>query len=235
MALVRHHPDSARSNYEAGVALATPALEDPGLALAYHDQIKTYFERSVSLDTTAVNGLFSLILFDASNGRPVDEAVVDRVSDRLSRIPLNYTVVDPFRSVVDWMTKETVVLPRDTVLRLFEAALGNRTATQRTRGSLLSLLSSYHHNVEADLQEAVSLAIAAVEEDPSEPVHHLSLATLAINLRNFDLAAHELDAVRRNDVLARFTVQTRELAQALQRAQTESDQVQLDEAISSAL
>jgi hypothetical protein len=96
-------------------------------------------------------------------------------------------------------------------------------------------LSSYHHNVEADLQEAVSLAIAAVEEDPSEPVHHLSLATLAINLRNFDLAAHELDAVRRNDVLARFTVQTRELAQALQRAQTESDQVQLDEAISSAL
>jgi hypothetical protein len=221
MALVHHHPSSARSNYQAGVALADLSQKDPAVAATHYEQTKRYFDRSTSLDRTAVNGLFGLILLNAINGRPLDARSVDQLVERLSDVPVRFTVVAPFRSLVDWTTKGTVFLPRDTVLRLFGAALGNETSSQRTRATLLSVLSSYHYNVAADVQEAVSLALAAVEEDPTEPVHHLSLADLALKLGNVDLAARELEAVTRNDPLGRFTLQTRELAHSIAKAGTE--------------
>jgi tetratricopeptide (TPR) repeat protein len=221
MALVRHHPDSAISNYEAGLALAAVAQRNPELAPGYYDAIKSCFERSASLDKTAINGLFGLILLNATNGRPIDDESVDRLEQRLSSIPLNFTVVGAFRSLLGWTQNHTIDLPRDRVVSLFEAALGNRTATRSTKATLLSILSSYYYNVLGEQQEAVSLAMAATNEDPSAPVHHLSLADLALKLGNLQLASRELDAVDRLDPLHRFAVQSRDLDGTLKLAADE--------------
>ncbi|HEY8521767.1 MAG TPA: tetratricopeptide repeat protein, partial [Gammaproteobacteria bacterium] len=202
MAHVRYHPLSARSNFEAGVALATTAAADQ-----LYDEIKGYFERATSLDRNSVDGLFGLILLNASTGRPVDEHALDQLGQRLSSVPLRFPIVTPFRYLLDWMRTGPVVLPRDSVVKLFEATLSNPTADTRIRSTLFSLLSAYHYAVSGDIQEAVGLAIAAVEENPSEPAHHLSLAELALTLGNFELAKRELDAVRLNDPFGRFALQ----------------------------
>ncbi|HEX6996741.1 MAG TPA: tetratricopeptide repeat protein [Gammaproteobacteria bacterium] len=222
MSMVRHHPNSSRANYEAGVDLATLVLRNPELGPAYYEQVKDYFERSASLSPTAVNGLFGLILLNATNDKPVDEEAIEQLTDRLSSIPLNYTVVEGFRSLVDWMTKKTVVLPEATIVSLFGAALGNATANHRTRASLLSILSSYYCNVAGNLQEAASLALAAVEQDPGEPAHRLYLAELAIKLGNFELAKRELEVAQRYDRLGQFALRIGTLSELLQEARAKS-------------
>ncbi len=218
-ALVRHHPDSPLANYEAGMALGARALKNPALGPRYYAQIKAYFERSTALAPKSVDGLFDLILLDATNARPIDGKVVERLSSRLASAPLSYTVVGSFRSLVSWMTNGSVSMPPDEVLHLFEAAIGNPTTGPQTKGALMSILSSYYFNVANDVQRAVGLAVAATKEDPSEPVNHLSLADIALQLGNYGLAAKELEAVQRNDLLGRFALRSERLAQALRQAQ----------------
>jgi hypothetical protein len=222
-ALVRHHPESSRANYEAGLSLADIGLRDPEFGQAHYEEIKTYFERSVALDETAVNGLFGIILLSAMNDRPIDEAFIERLATRLGQIPLRQTVTGAFQSLLDWMRKDVVVLPQPTVLRLFEAALGNPTASHATKATLLSFLSIYYVEVAGDLQTGVSLALAAVEEDRGEAGLRVTLADLAIKLRNFDLAAHELDEIERMDHLGRFTLKRRKLAENLELARSRSE------------
>lgn len=217
--LVRHHPDSALANYEAGMALGARALKNPAAAPHYYGQIKAYFERSSALAPKSVNGLFDILLLDASNSRPVDERVLERLSSRLASAPLSYTIIGSFRSLDDWVTKGAVSLPSDQVVHLFEAAIGNPTTGPQTKGALMSILSAYYFNVDKDVQDAVGMAIAATKEDPSEPVNHLSLASIALQLGNYELAANELEAVKRNDPLGRFTLRSESLAQALKHAQ----------------
>ncbi len=217
-ALVQHHPDSALSNYQAGTTLGSVALRHPDLAPALYPKIKAYLDRSTELAPRSVNGLFDRVLLDATNGRAMDDHVVEELSSRLSTSPLRITIVGAFEALVDWSTKGTIALPKNDVLKLFEAALGNRTINRITKASLLALLSSYYGNVAHDLGEAVSLAIAATETAPSEPVHHLSLARLALQLGNLPLAATELHAVTQNDSLGRFKLQTQHLTKELERA-----------------
>lgn len=218
-ALVRHHPDSPRANYDAGTVLGNIGLRDHKFARAHYRRIKTYFERSASLDETAVNGLFGMILLDASSGRPIDGPTVDRLAARLGRVPLGLTVIGAFRSLVNCIRQGKVDVPRPTVVRLFEAALGNPTTSHQTRAALLSELSVYYVDVSHDLQSGASLAVAAVKEDPGEPALHLSLAGLAMKLGNTDLAVRELDRARRTDTLGRFVLRERALAKDVQQAQ----------------
>jgi hypothetical protein len=222
MASAHDHPNSARANYEAGTALANVILANPERAPEVYDEAKKFIDRAATLDDSSATPLFSLILLDASAKRPLDQASMESLATRLGEMPLNQTVIEPFRSLVDWLTKGTVVVPENFVVKLFESALSNPTADHRTRALLLSVLSSYYYNVAGDSQNAVSMALAAVAEDPSQPVHHLSLAKLAILLDNFDVASRELEAATRNDPLRRFTLEIEELAGSLQKRESEA-------------
>ncbi|HZF29674.1 MAG TPA: hypothetical protein VE907_11175, partial [Gammaproteobacteria bacterium] len=222
LASARDHPSSPRSNHEAGSALGNLALRDPELAPRVYDEAKRYLERAAALDEASTTSLFGLILLDATVKRPVDEAELDRLAARLGTVPLRATVVEQFRSLVDWTTRGIVMLPERSVSKLFESALDNPTADRPTRAALLSVLSGYQYSV-GNGQDAVSLAIAAVEEDPAQPVHHISLAKLATLLGNFELAAKEIEAAKRTDALGRFDRELQTVALALEKADSESD------------
>jgi hypothetical protein len=215
LALARNHPDSARSNYEAGLALMAVSQKDTKTVHPYYDQIKYYFERSASLDTTSVNGLFSMLFLNASTSHPIDENDIGVLTRRLSTIPLRFPVADAFQSLVGWLTNGDVHLSRTQLVSLFEAALSNPSIDARTSAALLSFLSSYYHNVAGDDQEAVSLAMAAIQREPSEPGHHLYLAALAQKLGNHELAANELEATKRGDTLGRYSSRARELEESI--------------------
>jgi len=218
MALVRHHPNSPRANFEAGFALATAALSNPQLIDSRYSQIKAYFERSTDLDENSINGLFALILLDSTRNHTIDGTVLESLKKRLAESPLPFTTVGAFRSLLDWMIKGAVSLPQEDVRELFEAALGNPTASPRTLATLLSVFSAYQYSVVGDLQAAVSLAMAAVEMDPSEPVHRLSLADLAYKLGNNGIAQAALAEASRRDKLGRFTAQIKTMEHSIYTA-----------------
>jgi hypothetical protein len=219
----RDHPDSVRANYEAGTALGNVALRDPVLASVVYDDAKAHFERATWLDDSAVSPLFGVILLDASAKRPLDERSMDRLATRLASMRMRPTVIEPFRGFLEWITKGVVVVPEHLVVKLFESAIGNPTADHRTRAMLFSMLSGYFFGVAGNKQEAVGLALTAVEEDPEQPAHHISLANLALLLGNVELASRETEAAKRVDLLGRFALDIRRLSAALTNPGAEGD------------
>jgi len=212
---VRHHPQSARANYEAGYALGTLILGDPISSAVYYHQAATYFKNSVRLDSTAVNGYFGLILLNQVNGGSIDPEDMSEVKYRLSTVPLKFTVIEPFRKLTDWVIKGTVELPTSEVESLFRAAISNPTASAGLKASLFSLLSAYYANAEHNMQNAVTFAIAATKQAPGEPAYHLSLADLAIVLQNYEFARKELREAAQTDTFNRFALKVEALKRKL--------------------
>jgi hypothetical protein len=215
MIMVEHHPASARANYEAGLAYANVLLQQPRLEKIYYEKAREYFLRSAELSETYINGLFAIILLDQTNGKPLDQNLFQELQLRLASMPLNNTVVDPFRRLADWIEKQAVSLDKDKIVTLFKAALGNTSASHRTRASLFFSLSRYYLNSLGELQNAVSFAIAAVKEDPNEPTHHLNLAGLAVKFGNYSLAIAELNKARELDFKYSLTLQIKSLEDQL--------------------
>jgi hypothetical protein len=218
MAMVRDHPNSAVANYEAGAAVANVLVSHPEFVATDYERAKTYFERSASLDRKNVNAQFGLILLRFSTDHPIEEELLEDVTARLSGLTFNFKFVEAFRSLVGWTTSG-IAIPERTISRLFEAALSNQTVPARSRAIMLSLLSGYYYGISND-QEAVSLALAAVEQDPTEPSLQVRLADLAIQLGNHEVAAAALEAAARADGLGRWALERQRLTERLAQTRT---------------
>lgn len=216
MIMAEHHPSSPRSVYEAGLVYSNALLRQPTLGEAYYEKARQHFLRATELDETYINGLFAVILLDQTNGKPLDQHLLKKLRQRLASMPLNGTVTAPFRDLVDWTKKQAVSLERNKIVALFEAALGNASAGHGTRAILFSTLSDYFYSV-GELQDAVSFAIAAVNENPNEPILKLSLANLALKLGNYSLAIAELNKVKKLDTRHALTSKIRNIEAQLHR------------------
>jgi tetratricopeptide (TPR) repeat protein len=230
MALVRDHPGSAVSNYEAGSAVGNVLVSNPEFVATDYERAKTYLERSASLDRNNVNAQFSLILLNASTGHPIDEALLEDMTARLSTVTFNFKFVEALRQLVGW-AGAGMPIPESIVSRLYEAALSNETLPASSRAIMLSFLSKYRYTVVGDVQEAVSLALAAVEADPTQPGVRLSLAELAIRLGNYELAESTLEAAEREDRLGRWALQRQALSESLRQKRTASSDAAADVAL----
>jgi tetratricopeptide (TPR) repeat protein len=215
---VEHHPNSARANFEAGYALGNRMLGNPLIQVLFYDKAKSYFEKAIQLDPNRFPPMFAMVLLNQSTGHQIDQHLLHKLATRLRDAPLNITVVGQFQSLNGWLEKGIVKLSKDQVVALYEQALGNPSASHATRALLLSQLSAYYANTAGDLQGAVATAIAATKEDPSQPVHHISLADLAIRLGNYHLAAAQLARASALDHLGRLTLRIAHFRKLLTQA-----------------
>jgi len=213
--MAAHHPGSARSNYDAGRTYASLLLKDPERGEPFYALAREHFERSAQADKNAVNGLFSMILLNQSNGKTLPPDLLPELQQRLSRARLGITIIEPFSHLVEWVDKKAITLPQQTIIGLFESALDNPRLGGNAKAQLLSLLSGYYYNDLHLPQEAVSLAIAATAQQPTEPAHHISLADLAFKLGNYPLAKRELKAAARVDAKGSRALQIARLEQAI--------------------
>jgi hypothetical protein len=189
---IQNHPDSSRANYAAGKLYAARLRVDGEIDKVVYEKARTYFRRSADLNKNAVIGLFSLILLKQDAGHTVPDALLQETLQRLRQSSLNFTTVESFRTIVAWAEEDKLRLNEKQVRSLFEALFDNPSTSSQLRAALLSLLSAYYFNSLHSPQEAVSLAIAATAELPSEPVYHLAVADLAITLGNLDFAEQEI-------------------------------------------
>lgn len=218
MATVRDHPRSAAANYEAGAGVANVLVTHPEFVATDYERAKTYFERSAALDPRNVNAQFNLILLCFSTDHPIEEALLEDVTARLSGLAYNFKFVEALRSLVRW-TAAGMAIPERTVSRLFEAALSNETAPPRSRATMLSLLSEYYYGI-SNYQEAASLSLAAVEQDPTDPALRIRLAELAFQLGNREVAAAALEVAERQDHLGQWALARQALTERLEQLGT---------------
>ena len=196
LAAAEQHPNSARSQYDAGRLTYIEALAENDEASGAR-RAKPYLERAMSLAPDYVNPVASLILV-TYRGQPVPNSILDELTNRIRRnkaLQPNAVLL-----IQNAATDARIAMSREQVDALFFAAMDNPSLHVGARAQLLNNHGRYHFVRLNDPQAAVSLTLAAAETDPKNPVFQINLAKLALALDQPDIATLHLEHAKRLDI-----------------------------------
>jgi hypothetical protein len=208
----RHHPDSARSQYEAGRAVIIAGTKRNERAEAEQQAIP-YLERAAALDKSGVFPPTTLILIRAASG-PVPPADIADLAERL-RKTRHYTQANAFFYMLNTSAEGKLSLTRQDFDTLVEAALSNPRFPPAVRATILHDFGRYLFLVPHDNQGAVSLLLAATAEDPNNPYFEITLTRVALRLKQPDIARLHLQAAERLDRAGYYASEIAALRQQL--------------------
>ncbi|MFC4250406.1 hypothetical protein [Sinimarinibacterium flocculans] len=214
MTMAAHHPESARSLYDAGRAIYSrrTTYDDPERAT---EQATQLFQHAMRINQHYVHPAVSNVLINYKT----DEAPADVVTDlarRLRESPMLHAT--SVLLLINGITDGRTLVSPEGVRAIFEAAMDNDTTTTAMRAMLLSAYGRYHYLVLRDIQNAVALTMAAAEQDPRSPIAQLNLAKLAIELNEIGIATA---AVKRASELDTASVHRDEIRRILERVGAE--------------
>lgn len=177
----QHHPESARTQYEAGRAVAMLDQSADADSPAYFFA-RSHFERAGELDPNFKLGLLGLMHLNCQAGKQTEAAWTEALGRRLRETPLG-----PGDQTLMFRLKEmaiagTLCVERKDIEFMFAAARSNPTVSPSVRAKLDSWLADYlvlgARDVAAALTELDrSLAIA-----PYNPSNRMKRAQLAFLL-----------------------------------------------------
>jgi hypothetical protein len=136
------HPESARANHAAALALFKAGYGDIGDPAGAH-HIRFYLEKSGAVDPTFKIGYLSLIAWACASNRPVEKQWLSAMADRLAHTPF----APNDSALPDKLLKPLVTmsecLQREDALRLFEAGANNPRVRPNVRARFLEAASDY--------------------------------------------------------------------------------------------
>ena len=177
LAEVQHHPHSPRSQYEAGLAIASvPAAAKPG-SLAYQTA-RHHLERAAALDAHHKLALLELLALDCKAGRGVDQPVLQELALRLGQ-----TRFAPGDRNILYQAKEAAIagelcLDRSQLTTLFTAALANPQMSPFVQAMLYSWLADYLWLGARDLAAAKLALSRSLALNPAQTSNRLKWAQL---------------------------------------------------------
>ncbi len=204
----RHHPDSSRSQYEAGRAIVVAGAAKGERAKA-DVEAEPYFERSATLDKNHIAPATELMLIRASLG-PVSASSLDDLAGRLRRAT-SFTQASAFLDMLTSASMKDLSISPANFSTLVEAALANPHFPPKVRAMIMNNYGAYQFNIVHDQQSAITWTMAAATEEPANPYFQLNLAKIALALKQTDKAMAYLDAARRLDKVRVYDEEIRDL------------------------
>jgi hypothetical protein len=189
----RHHPDSSRSQYEAGRAIVV-AGASKGERSKADLEAEPYFTRSAMLGKNQIAPATELMLIQAGRG-PVPESAVADLAQRLRHTP-EYTQASPFMDMLVTASEQKLSLTAADFATLVDAALANPHFPAYVCAMIMNNYGAYQFNIAHDAQGAVSWTLAAAAADPKNPYFQINLAKLALAVKQPDKARAYLDAAK---------------------------------------
>ncbi|MEK6806977.1 MAG: hypothetical protein AABY95_10070 [Pseudomonadota bacterium] len=218
MDTARNHPQSPRSLYDAGRAVifaASNASDKHKLEAKL--EARDYFQQAMALDKTYIFPSIGYVLTYFGESEVVDEQTVADLSYRLRNTPLFQAT--PMLRLLDAIADSEVRMEQNDVQRIFEAAMDNPSANSPQRAMMLNNYGRYHLQVLQDAQSAISLTLAAAEQEPRDPIFQLNLAGLALALKRPDIAAQHVQNAQALDVTGRYREQIADIRTQLNAGQ----------------
>ncbi|MEZ5461945.1 hypothetical protein [Dokdonella sp.] len=201
IAEARHHPASARSQYEAGRAVIIAGAK-AGTRESADLAALPYFERAAELDPGQIHALVELILIKASRG-PVPAARLEDLTNRIAALSY-FPRLNPFLDLLVTASNQPLSLEPEALSRMVETALANPRFPAKVRATIMNNYGAYQFNILHDTQQAVSLTLAAAAEDPANPYFELNVAKIALAVGQMDVARAHLDKAEALDRSHRF-------------------------------
>lgn len=158
------HPRSFRAVYELG-RIQFGLFQMTG-DRSYLNATVQNLERSGTLDPNAKRPYFGLIKLSYEFDIERNEAWLDTLLARLSHGLIHPTEASEFQELSRCFINPECRYPRDLVLQLFGAALGNPKLDDRRKAQVLVSLSAFYINALHDMDPAVRMVQDAVSLDP---------------------------------------------------------------------
>jgi protein O-mannosyl-transferase len=202
---VEHHPLSYRANYSAGRQYGILLKASPTQKASFYERAQHYFAESARLDPNhSAQALFSVLYLTHTQNMPFDVNLWNELNQRLTNGQDPTLTTTQFRTLLIWQEQNSTHLSSTQVLALFDAALSNPILPNSERAMLFSMLSSYYANTLHQYNDALLLALKAIETAPDEAVFYISMADLYIQLQNYPEARRQLSLARTRDRVGRF-------------------------------
>jgi hypothetical protein len=172
-----HHPNSPRSNYEAGRFLSGSFDANQDSQIAY-SWARKYYRFATDQDPAFKMGLLGLIRLDCATTMQPDPKVVAELADRLKNTRFAPGDEALMVSMQEMATAGTLCLPSSDVDALFSATLANPRVSRNAQMLLHSWRADYLWLHEHDWDGALSALRSALALSPSNPSNRLKLAQL---------------------------------------------------------
>lgn len=207
MTTASDHPQSARSQYDAGRILVDGRKGDANIKEGL-EQARPYFSRAMRLDSSYVHPVSSLLMTYQQQPQVPPELVLElaqrlRGAPRLSPLPLIL--------LIKTAAAGQLALKQDDVRLLVNAALENKSLTRFVHGLLLTNYGNYLYEATDDHQEAINVTLAAVGLEPRSPLFQLNAAFLAQRLGEATLAQRHLEIANAMDTGRTYTTEILDL------------------------
>ncbi|MGH8353644.1 MAG: hypothetical protein ACRERY_08945, partial [Pseudomonas sp.] len=190
-----YHPDSARVNYDAAVALTRGLTAEPNNLFAYVF-IRKHYERAGQIDPNFKLSWLGLIHLNCITGREVEKAWINELSKRLQFTPFSHGDRGLLFSLKEMSIAQTLCLKRPDMQTLFTAAFANPTASPSVLAILYSWYADYLMLRENDLQAAKEALGKSLQLAPTTPSNRLKWAQLIVLEGRRDEAVELLKALR---------------------------------------
>ena len=136
------HPDSARTNYEAGRTLAAVVDADRGNLVAAILG-KRHFEMATELDRDYKMGLFGMLVLDCGMSQTVDQGALDELGLRLKERLILQEDTSILSAIVEMSGAGLLCLKRSDIDGLFAAFVSNPGVSQEKKMDMYSLHADY--------------------------------------------------------------------------------------------
>ncbi len=157
---VGRHPQSARANYSAALALIQAGYGDAGDPIAGHF-VQYYLKQAGAADSSFKLGYEGLIVWSCASGRTVEKEWIDELARRLKHTPMSPADADIPDTLLQPLLSMPQCLSRADAFRLFIAGADNPRANRRLRAKFLEDASAYELLVALDPGRAHDLLARA--------------------------------------------------------------------------
>lgn len=190
------HPTSARTHYEAAMAILDRTLHQGFMnAPAYH-MSRIHFQRAAHYDPRQKAALAGILYIDCAVGRERDVWTWDAFKARLAITPFVLGDQGFIQSLSDILAYNRLCLNDGEVDELLAAALSNPAATGKVKGMLHSLAMDYAVVRLGSLQKAQLHAQAAVESDPGNVPLRINLIRVLVGMGKIEEARRQYAALQ---------------------------------------
>mgnify|MGYP000891397781 CR=1 FL=1 len=171
------HPESARTNYEAGRALAAVADADRGNLVA-PILGKKHFEMATELDPHYKMGLLGMLVLGCGMSQTVDRGALDELALRFNQRLILQEDTSILSGFVEMSGAGLLCLTRSDMDRLFAAFLSNPRVSRQKKMAMHALHADYLWLNAKDLPAAREALHRALEIAPRNPSLRLKWAQL---------------------------------------------------------
>ena len=222
LSLAEHHPNSARSNYEAG-RLLTQLIEDDLQSPEtgrYYRIARQYFTQAYRSDEFNPSGLFGILYLDGLTGKLTNMDTVTQLIHRLSKHPILPASETSFTYLHKCHHQGTCRIETDIMIRLYESALSNELASAKTHASLFNELAILKLG-QGNTTSAIKLFRQSIASTPKQPQLRFNLIYVLITSGRLNEAHQELVSIRENFL----NVRERDKLARLEKMHTDATQI----------